>query len=110
MSKRTAPPVPEKLRELLKDYPEHIASLQEALGRFSASPSKLQPFDEAVWLLEDGLADFMTQASVALEAAMAGHDLAAIAQARRKAETMSLARSKARWITDEGLWNYFQEN
>jgi len=39
-----SPPVPAKLREMLKDYPEHIEQLQQALisvshGRQSYAPS-----------------------------------------------------------------------
>jgi hypothetical protein len=28
-----SPPVPQRLREMLKDYPEHVERLQEALNR-----------------------------------------------------------------------------
>lgn len=110
MPKLPAPPVPQKLRELLKDYPEYIASSQEILNTFSKPAPRLQPFDEAVWLLEDGLADFLAKASMEWEAAKSGGDAVAIEQATKRVESLSLARGKFRWITDEGLWNYFQEN
>ena len=110
MPKLPAPPVPQKLCELLKDYPEYIASLQDILDTFSKPKPRLQPFDEAIWLLEDSLADFLAKASMELEAAKIGSDAVAIEQATKKVESLSLARGKFRWITDEGLWNYFQDN
>ncbi|MDQ7273861.1 hypothetical protein O0J72_17205, partial [Stenotrophomonas sp. Sm3212] len=80
-----SPPVPAKLREMLKDYPEHIEQLQKALisvshGRQSYAP----PFEGAVWLLEDCLTSFVAEARAELATAEASGNPKAIAQSQKK--------------------------
>lgn len=89
-----SPRVPAKLREMLKDYPEHIEQLQKALisvshGRQSYAP----PFEAAVWLLEDCLTSFVAEARAELATAEASGDPKAIAQSQKKEKLMSFARS-----------------
>lgn len=48
MPRLPPPPVPERLREMLKDYPEHVDRLQAALTDYVLKPFKLMPFDGAV--------------------------------------------------------------
>lgn len=110
MPKPPAPPVPQKLRELLKDYPEYIAQLQELLNEFAIPKPRLQPFDEAIWLLQDGLASLLFKARDELTAAEASGDASAIEKARQKKTVMSQAQVKVQWIGDEGFRNFFQEN
>ncbi|WP_223202856.1 hypothetical protein [Stenotrophomonas sp. 169] len=88
------PPVPAKLREMLKDYPEHIEQLQKALNsvkdrRIKSTP----PFEAAVWLLEDYLSSFKSEARVELDAAEASGNPQAIERAKEKEQLMSFARS-----------------
>jgi len=88
------PPVPAKLLELLKDYPDHIKQLQKALisvrdGRQNYAP----PFEAAVWLLEDYLSSFKSEARVELDAAEASGNPQAIERAKEKEQLMSFARS-----------------
>ncbi|WP_239684248.1 hypothetical protein [Stenotrophomonas maltophilia] len=88
------PPVPAKLLELLKDYPDHIEQLQKALisvsdGRQSYAP----PFEAAVWLLEDCLSAFKIEARAEMDAAEASGDSQALERAKEKERLMSFARS-----------------
>lgn len=88
------PPVPAKLLELLKDYPDHIEQLQRALisvsdGRQSYAP----PFEAAVWLLEDCLSAFKSEARAEIDAAVASGDPQAIERAKEKERLMSFAGS-----------------
>ncbi|MCU1125268.1 hypothetical protein JAK51_03310 [Stenotrophomonas maltophilia] len=55
-----SPPVPATLREMLKDYPEHIERLQEVLNRSVERSRKIpfMPFDNAIWALEGRLQTF----------------------------------------------------
>lgn len=110
MPKLPAPPVPQKLRELLEDYPECILQLQELLSEFSKPKPRVQPSDEALWLLQDQLASFLFEAKDELTAAEASRDLAAIEKARQKKAVMLHAQARAQWITDKWFWNFFQEN
>jgi len=111
MSKLPPPPVPRKLCELLKDYPQQIARLQDVLAAFAAHPApRLQPFDEAIWSLEEELAEFIAKAQDELEAAQASGDPAAIEQATEKERAMLRARPKVRWLSHDGFWNYFEEH
>lgn len=89
-----SPPVPANLREMLKDYPEHIEQLQKALD--SVKDRRIQsipPFEAAVWLLEDCLTSFVAEARAELATAEASGDPKAIAQSQRKEMLMSFARS-----------------
>lgn len=88
------PPVPAKLLELLKDYPDHIEQLQKALNsiknrRIKSTP----PFEAAVWELEDCLSAFKIEARAEIEAAVASGDPQAIERAKEKERVMSFARS-----------------
>ncbi|KPL49269.1 hypothetical protein XAXN_08575 [Xanthomonas axonopodis] len=79
-----APPVPQKLRELLKDYPELIQRLQDVLDNYIRKPNRLMPFDGAIWALEGRLGSFISEAREELEAAYASGDTAAIEKAEKK--------------------------
>jgi hypothetical protein len=88
------PPVPQKLCEMLKDYPEHIERLQEVLNPFSKPKIRLMPFDEAIWALEGRLETFIHEASEELKAAEATGDVQLIARAEAKERLMFRAASK----------------
>jgi hypothetical protein len=103
------PPVPAKLREILKDYPDHIEELQKALNsvkdrRIKSTP----PFEAAVWLLEDHLSSFLIEAQAELTSAEASGDPQDIANALEKHRLMVRARLQGQWIGDESLYSYFQ--
>jgi hypothetical protein len=100
------PPVPQRLREILKDYPEHIESLREALGRYVKKPSRLMPFDGAIWILEASLETFMSEAYAELEAAEASGNKVAIEKAKAKDFAVGYARLNMGGMSD--LFDYFQ--
>lgn len=103
------PPVPAKLREMLKDYPEHIERLQELLTAVAEEPRPYAPrIEVAVWALEDQLDAFKTEARKALVVAKASGDPGAIEKADAKARLMSQAAWKHVWIGDEELWDYIK--
>src|SRR5687768_14030106 len=105
------PPVPQRLQEMLQDYPEHIGRLQEVLNTVVDKPSHLTPpFDVAVWVLESRLEAFYREAETEFEAAQATGNIALIAQAHEKQRLMAKACGKYAWFTDEALWNYFQRH
>lgn len=88
------PPVPAKLREMLEDYPDHIEQLQKALNsvkdrRIKSTP----PFEAAVWLLEDCLDVFISDAQGELTAAQASDDAKSVTAADEKFKLMFRARS-----------------
>lgn len=57
------------LREMLKDYPEHIERLQEALNSVVERPMKGTPPPEvAIWELEGTLETFVSEAREELRA------------------------------------------
>ena len=105
-----APPVPQRLRELLKDYPELIQTLQNDLNAVMLNPSKVTPlFDSMIWTLEDALGLFITQARGELEAAQADGNAQAIAEADAKLDLMFDARSSNNGMDSfhmDDLWNY----
>ncbi len=88
------PPVPQKLRDLLQDYPDLIQRLQEVLDDYFRKPDRSIPFDGAIWALEGRLGSFISEARVALKTAEAGGDQDAIRQADEKLNLMFQAASK----------------
>lgn len=101
------PPVPQKLREMLKDYPEHIEALQQSLNQLVEKPKHGVPqFERAVWAIEDQLDVFFSEAKLKLEAAEAGGDAEAIAKAFQVERLMGAARLNMGGMPE--LWDYFQ--
>jgi hypothetical protein len=110
MSQQLMPPVPQGLREMLKDYPEYIHRLQNDLMRVITKPSKsTPPFEVAIWELEGTLETFIDEAREELKAAEARGDTEAIARADQKERLMFRAYSKNGGMADlDDLWSYFQ--
>ncbi|MGH8080017.1 MAG: hypothetical protein ACREP7_05540 [Lysobacter sp.] len=101
------PPVPQRLRDMLKDYPEHINRLQNALNFAVERPAGSPPFEIAVWALEDQIGGFIREAQTELESVESGGDAEKIAQANAKELLMFQARSGGMKGLHE-LWDYFQ--
>lgn len=111
MAQPSPPPVPARLREMLKDYPMHIDRLQEALNTVIEKPAKATPpFEVSIWALESRLGAFVIEARKELRAAEATGNEDAISQAGAKERLMSRASWKHVWLTDEALREYFQKN
>ncbi len=107
MSQLPMPPVPQGLRELLKDYPEHIQTLQEDLNKVVAKRSPgIDPFDRAIWILESALGAFISEAREELKAAEASGDAEAILKADAKFRLMFDCRPSVVWKL-KGLMEYF---
>jgi hypothetical protein len=88
------PPIPHRLRELLKDYPGHLARIQEVLNRVVVDHAKSVPlFEQAIWALEGRTSAFIREAQTELEAAQEAGDADMIARAEAKEELMFSARS-----------------
>lgn len=105
------PPVPQRLREMLAEYPGHIERLQEALNTVIEKPSKATPpFEVAIWALESRLGTFITEARDQLKAAEASGDAEAISRAKQAELLMSKARSVNGGMSDLAeLWAYFEQ-
>ncbi len=106
------PPIPQRLRELLKDYPEHLARIQEDLNDLVFDHAKSIPlFEQVIWDLEGRTSAFIREAQVELEAAQEAGDADAIARAEVKEELMFSARSVNDGLKGlHELWGYFEEN
>jgi hypothetical protein len=59
---------------MLKDYPEPLDRLQEALSDYVRNPFKLMPFDGATWAPEGRLENFCLEADEEERAAEAAGD------------------------------------
>lgn len=104
------PPVPQRLREMLVEYPEHIRTLQENLIDAAKQKSPTPAFERAVWILEDTLSAFISEARKELKGAKTTGDADAIAKAEAKERLMSRASWKHVWLSDNALLEYFQRN
>lgn len=103
MPQQPYPPVPLRLREILKDYPVHIDRLQEALNTVIDKPSKATPpFEVAIWVLESRLETFISEARNELKTAESSGDSEVISRASQKEPVMSKARSVNDGLSDLG--------
>lgn len=101
MSQLVAPPVPQGLREMLKQYPELIERLQRELNYLVEKPSPVTPpFERAIWILEDTLDSFVSDAREDFNAAEASGDAEAIAFAKAKRFAVGSARADLGDISD----------
>jgi hypothetical protein len=98
------------LRELLKDYPEHLARIQDDLNNVVEDPFKSTPlFEQAIWALEGRTSAFIREAATELEAAQVSGDAAAIALAEAKASLMRRAADPNGGLKGlHELWDFFQ--
>lgn len=108
------PPVPQKLREMLKDYPGHIQTLQNDLNGLVEKPLYGTPiFEQAIWALEDALSAFIDEARAELQVAETSGDAEAVARAKDKLDLMFDAHSSnggMRLGLMDDLWNYCEMN
>ena len=105
MSDHSAPPIPRWLQERLKDYPEQLARLQQALCDYARKPFKLMPFDGAVWAIEGCLETFAAEARREVKDAEAAGDATALAQAKARKLAFGSARVDMGDMTE--LLHYF---
>jgi hypothetical protein len=103
------PPVPQPLREMLKDYPELIEELQRRLIDLMSDHARSIPmFEQAIWLLQDALSAFRSNANKELKAAEQSGDSALIEKAKTKRFLIGRARNESPWSENREFWNYFQ--
>ncbi|WIH05622.1 hypothetical protein KHF85_03780 [Xanthomonas translucens pv. graminis] len=103
------PKVPQKLLDILKDYPALVDRLQYRLNSVLQQPSKMTPpFELAIWLLEDELGSFISEARKELEIARVSGDPVSIENARKKDFAVGYARLNMGGMAD--LRAYFEEN
>jgi hypothetical protein len=104
------PPIPQRLRELLKDYPGHLARIQEDLNDLILDHAKSVPlFEQAIWDLEGRTSAFIREAQVELEVARETGDAEVIALAEAKASLMRRAADPNGGLKGlHELWDFFQ--
>ncbi len=106
----TSPPVPQGLREMLKEYPEHIDRLQEALNTVIEKPSKVTPpIEVAIWVLESRLETFISEARSELRIAEEGGDPNVIEHAKKKLRLMLDCGSSGPVWSMKDLIEYFDK-
>ena len=102
------PPVPAELREQLKDYPELIERIQEALNLTVLDPPGTPLFERFIWTLQGELEEFCSDVDEELDAAEATGDSDAIARAERKRFQVGSAHMGVTYYLD-GLDQYCKE-
>lgn len=109
MRRDTPPPIPQRLREMLSEYPEHLQILQTALNRVVERPSSGIPLlEQANWALETTLTSFAVAAREETKVAEASGDRLALERSASKQSLMFHAASKMVWLGDKGLLDYFR--
>lgn len=107
-----APPhVPRSLRDRLKDHPDCVARLQNALNRYVGDPSRQDLFKGAIRELQRTLQALSAESSNELAAAKAAGDQAAIDITSRKYYELYTAGWLVFEMVDmDDLWDYFRTN
>ncbi|MDR6093532.1 hypothetical protein QE373_000829 [Stenotrophomonas sp. SORGH_AS321] len=100
------PPVPQKVCDMLRDFPAHTAKLQADLNRVAEKPLTGTPmFEQAIWALEEALSCFAVDAREELKAAQDRGDLDLVERAKWKALKFGYARANMGSMPD--LYAYF---
>ena len=102
MARIPPPPVPQFLRETLKDYPEIVQDIQEVLADAASSSPY---FDWAITRLQDTLSAYRSNAYEAFKAVEKAADSQAIYKAKVKYDALVDAR---RWPSLDELQNYYE--
>lgn len=101
------PPVPQGLRESLKDYPGHIARLENVLQESVDKPSPITPpLEFAIWAIEGCLDTFIDESREKLRVAEQTGDQEAIALAKATHLLMLHSAAKGTW-KEQNLMDYF---
>lgn len=101
------PPVPSRLREMLKDYPDHIARLQKMIADIAGDPKAWQPYERVIWLFEDFAGSFFEDARAELNAAKESGDPTLISKAEAKQKLMGGILLRKPWFGDKEFEDYF---
>ena len=102
-------PIPPRLVELLKDYPDLVQEIRDTLDFYLKRPS-YQPLDGALWLLEDTLSDFISRVRDEVKHAENSGDKDAVVKAETKLSVMFRARSKNGGLKDtNNICDYFEK-
>jgi hypothetical protein len=116
MAKIPPPPVPPRMREMLKDYPEMIEDVQDELNYIVdvmlECDGGVPPFEHAVWRLQDTLGRFLDEAKGELARGNANGDLEAVKRAEKRIDLIWRVRGDRAWNDDgdQSLWSYFQNH
>lgn len=103
------PPVPGGLIAMLKDYPEHIVRLQEAINAVVEHPaSGVDPYDRAIWAIEGRIETFIAEARKLVRAAEAQNNESLIAKAKEQLHLMHGCSSRSLWKASN-LLAYFDK-
>ena len=104
-------PIPPRLPELLKDYPELLNEIRQTLDSYLRRPMYTQPLDGALWALEGRLSTFISRARTEVRHAETSDDAEALAKAEAKLSIMFRARSSNGGLKDtKNICDYFRDH
>jgi hypothetical protein len=110
------PPIPQRLMERLRGYPDHIRHLQEELnhkfeGSRAAKGTTSHIFEQVIWTLEGCLDAFIREAKAELGVAEKSGDPNDVAGANAKLQVMLRARSSNGGMKGlDELWQYLERH
>lgn len=83
--KRPRPPIPQRMRDLLSEYPDLLERLQDALDEVVTKPERgIPPYEVAIWALQDTLEGAIFRAQGELAAQQGGSDALLVRQLEKK--------------------------
>lgn len=93
--KRPRPPIPQRIRELLSEYPDLLERLQDALDEVVTKPAhSIPPFEVAIWTLQDTLEGFIYSAQGELAVQEGGGDDLLVRQLEKKIDVLFSAAAR----------------
>lgn len=103
------PPVPRRLREGLKDHPEYLAQLQEALNAYVSQRARPWRFDGAIWELQERITAIQRTLQADIRTTQEHGNEANASRLTAIRSTISHANRESGWAGDvQDLWDYFQ--
>ncbi len=103
-------PIPTRVRELLRDYPDLIVRLEKRLARALERPTH-PPIEGAIWAFEDTLEGFVGDAQQDRRRAEEAGDEHALAQANAKFDAAARAGTRNDGLRDlREVEDYFEHH
>ncbi|MDQ1110027.1 hypothetical protein QE424_003186 [Stenotrophomonas rhizophila] len=101
------PPIPQRLCEMLKEYPGHLARIHDALASVAKEPQVAPRFELAIWVLEDLVGAFFEEARQQLAVAKKEGDSELASKLEAEEALMAKLVLQKPWFGDKDFSIFF---
>jgi len=101
------PPIPQRLCEMLKEHPGHLARIHDALASVAKEPQVAPRFELAIWVLEDLVGAFFEEARQQLAVAKKEGDSELASKLEAEEALMAKLVLQKPWFGDKDFSIFF---